>query len=44
MHGLGSHIVARVEVRYKGKSLSDGMKYSMLTDWVVGREASNWHY
>lgn len=50
-HGLGSSIVARVEVRYKGESPSDGMsvrylrmKYSMVTGWVVVREASKWDY
>ena len=50
-HGSGSSIVARVEVRYKGKSPSDGMnvrylrmKYSMVTGWKVVREASKWDY
>lgn len=50
-HGLGSSIVARVEVRYKGQSPSDGMnvrylrmKYSMVTGWIVIREASKWDY
>lgn len=50
-HGLGSHIVARVEVRFKGESPSDGMnvrylrmKYSMVTGWVVVGEASKWDY
>lgn len=50
-HGLGSSTVVRVEVRYKGKSPSDGMnvrylrmKYSMVTGWIVLREASKWDY
>ena len=50
-HGLGSGAVVRVEVRYKGKSPSDGMnvrylrmRYSMLTGWSVLREATKWDY
>ena len=50
-HGSGSSIVARVEVRFKGKSPSDAMnvrylrmKYSMVTGWKVVREASKWDY
>lgn len=50
-HGLGSYIVARVEVRFKGQSPSDGMnvrylrmEYSMVTGWKVLREATKWDY
>ncbi|MEJ2421108.1 MAG: hypothetical protein P8018_05150 [Acidobacteriota bacterium] len=50
-HGMGSSIVARVEVRFKGKAPADGMnvrylriKYSMATGWIVVREASKWEY
>jgi hypothetical protein len=50
-HGTGSHVVARVEVRYKGESPSGGMNirylrmnYSMVTGWIVARESSKWDY
>jgi hypothetical protein len=50
-HGLGSYVVVRVEVRFKGKAPSDGMNvrylrmtYSMLTGWKVLRETTKWDY
>ena len=50
-HGAGSNVIARVEVRFKGESHSDGMgvrylrmQYSMVTGWRVVREASKWDY
>ena len=49
--GLGERIIARVDVRFKGKIPKDGMnvrylrmKYSMLTGWRVERETSKWNY
>jgi hypothetical protein len=50
-HGSGASIVARVKVRYKGGSHSDGMnvrylrmQYSMVTGWRVAHEVSKWDY
>ncbi|MBI1395091.1 MAG: hypothetical protein GC151_03850 [Betaproteobacteria bacterium] len=50
-HGLGSRVVARVEVRFKGQPPPDGrnvryltMTYSMVTGWIVEREATKWDY
>ena len=49
--GVDKNIVARVEVKYKGESPSEGMNvrylrmnYSMVTGWRVERETSKWNY
>ena len=50
-HGVGERIVARVEVRYKGESVSEGMgvryfrmKYSTVTGWRVIHETTKLNY
>jgi hypothetical protein len=50
-HGVGERIVARVEVRYKGESVSEGMgvryfrmKYSTVTGWRVVHETTKLNY